>query len=199
MIIANDKAFEYKGIALDLPKIIFDASQDNLADLIEIFRLEGFLVPIILKQPIISFHDASYDRLHSTWSRFSKNEFEKKLPPLSHLPIAVLRALGTVKISFQDTNTNNFYYIDYKKYTNNEGIHYTDSTKNTITNSGSPNAILYHVVNSVCLLRSDILYTLHYTKVPNIAFQGWYGMHIPFSNTKNNAPSKGVVSLMRKI
>jgi len=196
---SSDRAFEYKGIQLDLTKLMFDVAHDNLADLLELFRIEGMLTPIIMKQPLLTFHDFSYDKLHNAWEYLSQSLVEKKLPALEQLPICNLHALGYIKVSYQDMKNNNFYYIDFKQYAQKGDICYITSSKKTIIDSKSPNAILYHVVNAVSLLKADITYTLHYTKVPDIAFQGWYGMHIPFSDERNIAFQKGVVSLIRKI
>lgn len=194
-----DHAFEYKGINIDLSRLVFDMANDNLADLIELFRIEGMLTPIILRKPLLTYHDFSYDRLYNAWAQIGQNGMENKLPTLQNLPIGSLHALGYIKISYHDIRHDNFYYIDCKHYIKKGEIGYINSSKKVMIDSGSPNALLYHLVNGVCLLKSDILYSIHYTKDKDIAFQGWYGMHIPFSDPRNVAFKKGVVSLIRKI
>jgi hypothetical protein len=193
----DDTMFDYKGISIDLFKLAFDIANDNLADLIEIFRLEGSLTPIIMKQPLNIFHDISQNNLLNSWLGQLNNQIEKNLPYISILPLSSLKTLGQIKIAFK--KDNNFHYVDTKKYIHENKVSYITSSKKNIINSGSPNALLYHTIKLACLLKSDIFYTIHYTKDTQIGYQGWYSMHVPFIDNQENDITKGVISLVRKI
>jgi hypothetical protein len=190
---------EFKSVDINVSKISFDVACGMYADIIEIFRLEGMLPPAIMNGAMTHFHDATYSKLETIWNRLSGSDFEKKLPLLSHLPLASLRMLGHIKISFRNIDTQDYHYIDYSKYATDGIIHFTTSINQQMVQGGSANALLYHVVNSVALLKSDAVYTIHHTKITDTHFQSWYGMHLPFSDAHRVGYDKGVVSLIRKI
>ena len=190
---------EFKQIDIDLSKISFDIANGIYADIIEIFRLEGMLPPAIMTGPITNFHDATYSKLYTAWDRLSYANFERNLPLLSHLPLATLRMMGHIKISFYNVQTQDYHYIDYNNYINHGIINFTTSINQQIDYHGSANSLLYSIINSVALLKSDAIYTIHHTKNPNNGFQSWYGMHLPFYDKRRAGYTKGVISLTRRI
>ncbi len=192
-------SLEFKQVEINLSKIAFDVANGIYSDIIEIFRLDGMLPPAVMNGPIVNFHDSSYGKLYTIWDRLSNNGFEKQLPLLSHLPLATLRMMGHIKISFYNDATQDYHYINYDDYINKGSINFTTSINQQIHNSGSANALLYHVINSVALLKCDVIYTIHHTKNNNQNFQSWYGMHLPFYDNRRNEFDKGVISLIKKI
>lgn len=190
----------FKKVDIDLGSLVYEISSGMFANIIEIFRLEGALPPSIMQNPIETLHDKTITNMLRAWARIAGNDYESKLPELTTLPLNItLNGFNNSKISFYNHKEIDFNYFKIDHYLKKGIFTFTNTLKNQIIQTESANAIMYYVINSLCLLSAKPVFSIHHTKKENNMFASWYSLHLPFSYERHDFFKRGVVSVAKKL
>ena len=186
MLKGNKRAtIRFKTQDIDLSNIAFGILQDENANLVELFRLEGRKQPIVRKRMFDEYSDTIFHQILNMWN-MQKKTYEA-LPKIEDIDSSLfLDAAANLRIFRAD---DAFVYREYSMYDYLEcGLFRKPKVDllSVLCRSKSVVALLYYSMIYATSISHTPLHSVHFAKNKDGYQEPWLSMVLPFGSVNKN-------------